>query len=351
MISLEEILGRLHEAIIVLDSDKRILSWRGGAARMLGWSAGEVDGANIDELLGPRDANDNSSCIGPSDPKKMLSIIKGMPEQEVLVITKNGKPLWMGVTCSFDRNPDRSILRIVLVARDISRRKRVDLAKSEVISAVSHELRSPLTSVKGFVSTLINKWDRLTEEQKKHFLYTIQVDADRVTRLINELLDISRLEAGRLNLRKQLVEIPDIARRVVERVAPRSERHTIQMEMNGTMPRIMVDPDKVEQVLTNLVENAIKYTDGGTVIVSCAGDEGVVRVSVTDQGDGIPPEHHQHVFGKFFRRGDRVGSPSGTGLGLYISKGLIEAHGGKIWVEDAEGGGAVFTFTLPLSES
>lgn len=351
MISLEEILGRLHEAIVVLDSDKRVLTWRGGAVRMFGWSADEIEGANIDEILKPVDANDNPTCIGPPDPKRVLSIIKGVPEHEVLVTTKNGKRLWLGVTCSFDRNSDRGIERIVVVARDITRRKRVDLAKSEVISAVSHELRSPLTSVKGFVSTLINKWDQLTEEQKKHFLNTIQVDADRVTRLINELLDISRLETGRLQLRKQRVEIQDIARKVMERLTPRAERHTIRMELNGTLPPVMVDPDKVEQVLTNLVENAMKYTDEGTITVGCSLDGEVIRVSVSDEGEGIPAEHLSQVFGKFFRRGERVGSPSGTGLGLYISKGLIEAHGGKIWVEDAEGGGAVFTFTLPLPGS
>lgn len=351
MISLEDVLDRLREAIIVLDRQKRVLSWRGGATHMLGWRFDEIQGASIDEWLRPRDTNENPCCIGPSDPSRVLSIVKGMPEQELLVTTKSGSDVWLGVTCSFDRDAGGSIDRIVVVARDVTRRKRADLAKSEVISAVSHELRSPLTSVKGFVSTLINKWDRLGEEQKKHFLLTIQVDADRVTRLINELLDIARLEAGRLRLRKQNVEIGEIARKVVDRIAVRSERHSIDLELNGALPGLFADPDKVEQVLTNLVENAVKYTESGAIVVSCSTDEEFVRVSVADQGEGIPSEHHQHVFGKFFRRGDRAGSPSGTGLGLYISKGLIEAHGGKIWVEDGSEGGAVFTFTLPLSES
>lgn len=348
MISSEDVLGSMRDAVIILDSQKRVLAWRGGAQRLLGWTTEEMLGVDIDERLAPMDANENPCCIGPSDTKSVWRSIKGSPEQEVLVSTKKGRQLWLGITCSYDRNGTGEIDRIVVVARDITRRRRIDLAKSEVISAVSHELRSPLTSVKGFVSTLINKWDRLSEEQKRHFLLTIQVDADRVTRLLNELLDISRLEAGRLKLRKQRMVVQEIARKVVDRIGPRSEKHLIHLELNGTLPEVFADPDKVEQVLTNLVENAVKYTDGGTVTVSCSKDGGVVRISVVDQGEGIPTEHRQHVFGKFFRRGERAGAPSGTGLGLYISKGLIEAHGGKIWVEDGPDGGAAFTFTLPL---
>lgn len=351
MISSDVVLAGLREAVIVLDAGKKVLVWSGGAHRMLGWNPDEVKGVHIDERLAPVDANENPCCIGPANPGRVFSIVKGIPEQEMQVLTKSGSRVWLGVTSSFERNAAGDIERIVIVARDVTRRRRADLAKSEVISAVSHELRSPLTSVKGFVSTLINKWDRLSEEQKKHFLATIQVDADRVTRLINELLDISRLEAGRLSLRRQRVEISTIARKVVERIEPRSESHTIRLVLNGSLPLIFVDPDKVEQVLTNLVENAVKYTDSGEVVVACSADSGVVRVTVTDQGEGIPVEHRQHVFGKFFRRGERAGAPSGTGLGLYISKGLIEAHGGKIWVDDGPNGGAAFTFTLPPSES
>lgn len=348
MTNTEGYLVGLREAIVVLDREKRVRAWLGGASRVFGWTAAEAEGRNIDELLSPRDSNDEPCCIGPGDPSSVARMLKGMPEQEVMISAKGGKRVWIGATCSYDRDDSRAIEQIVVVARDITRRKRVDLAKTEVISAVSHELRSPLTSIRGFVSTLISKWDRLDDETKKHFLTTVQVDSERVTRLINELLDIARLEEGRLRLRRQPVEVNEIARRVVERIAARAEKHSINLRSDGIVPKVMADPDKVEQVLTNLVENAIKYTEEGEVTVTCSADDGWLSVSVSDQGEGIPAEHRQHVFGKFFRRGERAGSPSGTGLGLYISKGLIEAHGGKIWVEEAPGGGATFTFTLPL---
>jgi signal transduction histidine kinase len=235
----------------------------------------------------------------------------------------------------------------VAVARDITRRKRVDLAKSETISAVSHELRSPLTSVKGFTATLLSKWDRLDDETKKHLLFTIDTDADRVTRLIGELLDVSRLEAGRLHLQRQMVCIVDVAREVVERVGHLSSKHMIGMDFPDAFPEVYADPDKIQQVLTNLVENAVKYTAGGRVDVTGSYADGTVQVAVSDEGEGIPAEHRHQVFGKFFRR--IGGSPTGTGLGLYITKGLIEAHGGHIWVDEAPGGGAVFAFTLPVA--
>ncbi|HEY8201698.1 MAG TPA: ATP-binding protein [Actinomycetota bacterium] len=343
----EAIAAQLPDAVVVLDADKRVVAWTGAAPRLFGWTAGEMLGANIDERLSPRDANGNPCCFGPHNPRRVLRSVKRMPEQEILTTTKAGRDVWLGVTCGFERDAIGRVAAVVAVARDITRRKRIDLAKSETISAVSHELRSPLTSVKGFTATLLNRWDRLDDETKKHLLYTIDTDADRVTRLIGELLDVSRLEAGRLYLRRQMVCIAQVARRVVERAGPLSSKHTIETDFPETFPEVYADPDKIQQVLTNLVENALKYTPGGRVCVTGSYADDMVRVAVADEGEGIAAEHRKQVFSKFFGR--IGGSPTGTGLGLYITKGLVEAHGGRIWVEDAPGGGAVFAFTLPVA--
>ncbi|HYR62838.1 MAG TPA: ATP-binding protein [Actinomycetota bacterium] len=348
---LEEIVARLRDAVIVLDAQRRITGWHGAAARMLGWPDEDVMGKPIDELLQPRDANGNPACIGPCDPTCVLGITTGTPEQEFLVET-NGRPeLWLGACCSYERDDAGRIDRITVVARDITRRKRVDMAKSEVISAVAHELRSPLTSVKGFTSTLLHRWDRFDDETKKHLLVTIESDADRVTRLIGELLDVSRIEAGRLELRRYPIDIIEISQKVTSRLAPTTANHTLSMSFPPDFPLVYGDPDKLEQVLTNLVENATKHTDAGEIHVTGVVEDGRVRISVADQGEGIPKDHRLAVFGKFFRRNSgRAGSPSGTGLGLFISKGLVEAHGGRIWVESGDGGGgAVFAFTLPVA--
>lgn len=345
----EEILSRLPDAVLVIDRHKRLTGWHGAAERLFGWSEDEVLGSVVEDLLRPRDVNGNRSCIGPCDLTRVLRITKGVPEQEVLVRTRGGADVWVGVACGLDRNASGRIARLIAVARDVTRKKRIDLAKSEVISAVAHELRSPLTSVKGFTSTLLHRWDRFDDDTKKHLLLTINTDADRVTRLIGELLDVSRLEAGRLHLRRQIVQMSEVAARVVERIQPQAAQHRLVSRFPEGFPQVDADPDKVEQVLTNLVENAVKYTERGIVTVAGVAEHRQVRVSVSDEGEGIPREHRLQVFGKFFRHEKRSGNPSGTGLGLYICKGLVEAHGGRIWVDEAPGGGAVFSFTLPTA--
>ena len=352
-VALDGIVGGLRDALVVLDAHRRVTSWLGAAEHLLGWSAAEVAGRPIDELLQPRDSNGNPTTIGPGDLSCVLGITTGTPEQEVLVGTKGGRELWLGVCCSFLRAPGAPqgpVTGVVAVARDVTRRKRIDMAKSEVISAVAHELRSPLTSVKGFTSTLLHRWDRFDDATKKHLLVTIESDADRVTRLIGELLDVSRIEAGRLELRRYPIDVVEIVDKVRGRLTPIADKHTLAASFPPGFPQVFGDPDKLEQVLTNLVENAIKHTEQGAVTVTGEVEAAAVRIRVADEGEGIPKEHRLAVFGKFFRRGGRAGSPSGTGLGLFISKGLVEAHNGRIWVEERPGGGAVFTFTLPRAE-
>lgn len=340
------VIASIREAIVVVDPSGEVVEWLGGAQRMFGWSAQEMARRNLDDVLQPKDMNGNRACIGRIAKDKELTITKGTPEREVLTVTRTGAPLWVGVTSSFERAPGKGVVRTTAVMRDIGRRKRVDLAKSEVISAVAHELRSPLTSVKGFTSTLLRRWDRFDDDHKKHLLATINADADRVTRLIGELLDLSRLEAGRLPLSKQMISLDDITSRVVERIKPRADKHEIGYEFPEGFPQVWVDSDKIEQVLTNLLENAVKYTAGGRVRVVGSLQETMVLVSVTDEGQGIALEHQFKVFNKFFRERTQAQNP-GTGLGLYISKGLVEAHGGRIWVENGTDKGAVFCFTLP----
>jgi hypothetical protein len=214
-----------------------------------------------------------------------------------------------------------------------------------VISTVSHELRSPLTSVKGYTSLMLSRWDRLTDEQKRTMLEQVHHDADRVTRLVTELLDISRLETGRLVLRRQMVDLPELAASVVEKVGMGVDDLDCMVTFAPDVPRVYADPDKVEQVLTNLVENAAKYGSptGMRVMGEVAGDD--VAVSVLDTGPGIPAEDLPRVFTKFYRRDH--GRPNGTGLGLWISRGLVEAHGGSLEATSELGLGSTFRFTLP----
>lgn len=214
-----------------------------------------------------------------------------------------------------------------------------------IISTVSHELRSPLTSIKGFTSLLISRWDGIAEDRKLEMLEQVRHDADRVTRMLTELLDISRLETGQLHLRRRPLDLAALAASVVEKVALQEPDLEADVVFPPDFPEVMADADKVEQVLSNLVENAAKYASPrGLRIEGSVSDDGIA-VAVTDSGEGIPAEDLPRVFERFFRREE--GRPTGTGLGLWISRGLVEAHGGGLTANSVVGEGSTFRFTLP----
>jgi len=257
-----------------------------------------------------------------------------------------GEPVPVDLTASFQRDAAGRVVQAVCLVRDASARTRGDSQRGELISTLAHELRSPLTSVKGFTSTLLHRWDRFSDEQKREMLATVNMDADRVTRLIGELLDVSRIDAGRLELRRTEFDLAAMAEGIVGRFELQHDRHSFRLSFPDGFPRVYADPDKIEQVLTNLVENAVKYSDGGPVTVTGQVTDAGVEVAVRDQGVGVAADQLPLIFTKFYRRPGH-GVPSGTGLGLFIARGLVEAHAGRIWADSAPGQGTTLRFRLP----
>jgi len=247
--------------------------------------------------------------------------------------------------------PTGPVRRLVVTLRGTEARRRTERSHAELIATVAHELRSPLTSVKGFTATLLAKWERFTDDQKKLMLETVDADANRVTRLIAELLDISRIDSGRLEVRRQPVDLAAAVQRHVDaHVAAGQRADRFNVRVGQPLPALWADPDKVDQVLGNLLENAVRHGEGTVTIEvgpSSAADDSRstgTAVTVSDEGPGIPEESMSRVFTRFWRGSKR----GGTGLGLYIVKGIVEAHGGTIAVGRAAGGGAEFRFTLPV---
>jgi len=237
----------------------------------------------------------------------------------------------------------------VQVVRDVTREREADTLKDQIISLVSHELRTPLGHIKGFASSLLEPdvdWDEATQ---RDFITEIDREADRLAALVSDLLDMSKIEsAGASSLEKGRVRPAELVRQALASVAKVMSDHVVANEVPEDLPEIVVDGPQIERVIGNLVENAAKYSDPGTHIrVSCqiAGDE--ATFCVQDQGPGIPEEFRDQIFEKFFRiKSGRPRTP-GTGLGLSICKGIIEAHGGRIWLESREGKGSTFCFRLP----
>jgi signal transduction histidine kinase len=332
----------LPDGVVVVGADRLVVSANSAARRILGAGAGAVTGrplADVLPLVDPQ-GRDWWAC---TDPFGGLRSRIRQPER-LLTLSRPGEPdRFLLVTASYVRRPDRSLERLVVSLRDTSARSRQERSGAELVSVVAHELRSPLTSVKGFTHTLLTKWDRFTDEQRLHMLATVNSDADRVTRLITELLDVSRIETGRLELHKQVVDVGAIVRRdVAGRVAAGEQPDRFVVHIEDGIGEVWGDPDKLAQVVGNLVENAVRHGDG-TVTVTVVPDGKGLRLDVTDQGDGITAEALPRIFTKFWR-GSRRG---GTGLGLYIAKGIVDAHDGTIDAGAAATGGARVGFSLP----
>jgi PAS domain S-box-containing protein len=345
----DALLDAIPDGVVVIGADRTLIAMNRAAEATSGWPRSEAIGAFYGEVLPLRDASGFlvHERFDPFD--GLLSTVVATPEREYSLARRDGKEVPVALRATFVRDDAHRLERVVVVLREISRRRRLDRARSDLISTVSHEIRSPLTSVKGFTSTLLAKWDRFTDEQKKVMLQTINYDADRVTRLLGDLLDVSRLEAGRLELKRQEVDVVALATDAVMRLRLDADQHTIEVAFPDGFPKVTADPNRIEQVLMNLIENALKYAKEGNIVVS--GDDGAdaLTVRVTDEGEGIPADHLPHIFTKFYRRGSGE-RRSGTGLGLYICQGIVEAHGGELTVEKSDATGTVFAFTLPKDE-
>ena len=332
----------LPDGLLVAGPDARVLVCNRAAARLIGGTAANALGRDFRDVLPLHDGEGRDwwKCL---DPFGGLVTRTRHPERSLYL--PGGAEIL--VTAAYRRDETGRVERFTVALRDAAQRSRQERDRADLVSTVAHELRSPLTSVKGFTATLLAKWHRFNDDQKRVMLETVNADADRVTRLITELLDVSRIEAGRLEMRRQVVDLADEARKIIAgRVASGDAEDRFRLQVTGPLPELWLDPDKIGQILANLVENAVRH-GAGTVTIDIAPDtrgEGAA-VSVRDEGEGIPPEAAQRVFRQFWRgHSNRRG---GTGLGLYIVKGLVEAHGGSIGVRQAPGGGAEFRFTVP----
>ena len=337
----------LPDAVLWLDAERRIVEANEAAAALTGYPVGSLAGQPC-ELLVPRSKSGQALMVGGWHRSARLRSVRLLPEQEVTLTRADGERVKVNLTGRYRRAPGGEIEGAVLSLRAADTRRRQNATGIEIVSTVSHELRSPLTSVKGYTSLLLNRWDRLRDDQKRMMLEQVNHDADRVTRLITELLDISRLESGRLVLRRQMVDLGALTRSVIETLKMEYADLDCVVDFPEGFPTVYADSDKVVQVLTNLVENACKYASPVGLRVEARINGSSASLAVIDRGEGFPERDLARVFTKFFRRAET--KPNGTGLGLWISRGLVEAHGGQLDATSIPGSGSTFRFTLPTTE-
>ncbi len=351
----------LPDGLVVADAERRVRVFNRAAERITGLRADHALGRPL-ELALPLVDLEGRAWWACTDPYDGLAVRTGQPETRLLL--PDGRDVL--VTARYVRDHAGPVHRVAVGLRDTSARARVERRHADLIATVAHELRSPLTSVKGFTATLLAKWERFTDDQRRLMLETVDADADRVTRLIAELLDIARIDSGRLQLACYPVELLELVGDQITGMNAAGldvTRFEVRAEEQF---QVWADPDKLRQVIANLLENAVRHGEGRvTITVEQDGPadrsapaaphepepprkgEGprMVAMTVDDEGPGIPEAMLGRVFTRFWR-GNRRG---GTGLGLYIVKGIVEAHGGTITVGRAPGGGARFRFTIPAA--
>jgi signal transduction histidine kinase len=335
----------LPDGVVAADGDGMVTLVSRTAAAMFSVPGDACIGKPLSEVMALRD-QDGNDWYASNRPYDGLRIRVAIPEQvwslpsgdEVLVTARLVRPSI--------REP---IDRVVAVLRSGRGRARLDRERSDLVATVAHELRSPLTGVKGFVQALLNRWDKLNDEQKKLMLTTVHSDSERLSRLIAELLDIARIDTGRLALYPRPSDAHVLVGRAVASVQAGTARH-IDYTADDDLPEISVDPDKFTQVVTNLIENGVRHGEGTVTVrterLGRADEFAGVRVVVEDEGEGIAPEIRRRVFTKFWQSGARGGS----GLGMYLVNGLVRAHGGTVEIGDAAGGGARIELTWPAED-
>jgi signal transduction histidine kinase len=240
---------------------------------------------------------------------------------------------------------------IQVIARDVSERKEIERAKDEFVSIVSHELRTPLTSIRGALGLLASNRIDLTPEKRERMIALAASNSDRLIRLINDILDVERLNSGTIALDRQPVHVRDVVGQTVDGMRTVADRAGVRLCWQSDDLTILADADRITQTLTNLLDNAVKFSPSGSAVdVTVRRDGTFALFEVRDHGRGIPPDKLQTIFGRF-QQVDASDSreKGGSGLGLAICKSIVEQHGGRIWVQSRPNEGSAFRFTIPLS--
>lgn len=351
-LSLEAILNSMAEGIYTLDADWRITRVNPYAARIVSKRPQEIMGLRCWDVFQYQTLNGRSLCQTSCPARQAIAAEKsGYIMEAILPVHDRNVPV--ALLADTIRDDQGKLVGVVETVRDISMRKEVEEIRDNIVSLVSHELRTPLSHIKGFSSSLLQpdvQWD---EETKADFIRSIDREADRLSRLVSDLLDMSRLDSGRTVMRPEPVDAAGLVQSAIERTVSFLRDHIVKVEVPSKLPRMAADPSQTERVLENLLENAAKYSlPGSQITVTARADGAYMLLGVHDQGIGIPDNDKERVFEKFVRlEQNKAFRSPGTGLGLSICKSIVEAHGGHIWVEDNRGeeSGSSFYLTLPLA--
>ncbi|MGH2461067.1 MAG: PAS domain-containing sensor histidine kinase [Chloroflexota bacterium] len=347
----QTILGSTVNAILYVERDTGRLLANVAAVHLFGHplDPGAGESQYLSQLFYP----DGRPLALDEAPSLRAAAGRTTAQQELLVIQPGGRRIPVLENAAPVYGLAERVIGTVTVFQDISALKDVERLREEWTSVIAHDLRQPVTLILGYAGLLTRAIQAPESAEERRAVEHILVATRNLAKMIGDLLDLSRIETRHLALQRQAVDLPALIRDVVERVSDLTTGHPVRIEVGGAIPPLRLDPARIEQVLINLLSNAVKYSFPGTeIVVAIARHDDDVVTSVTDHGPGITAEELPRLFARFYRTPEaQVGGTTGLGLGLYIAKGLVTAHGGRIWAESQPGRMTTFSFTLPIQET
>jgi PAS domain S-box-containing protein len=333
----EAILANIADGIVAVDREGAIVLWNATAEQITGVPAEEALGRRVADVL----------------QRELAEDAEGAPGERQVAFLRGGKEVWLSLTEAVMLDAAGDVAGRVFAFRDVSSERVVDQMKSDFVATVSHELRTPLTSIYGFAETLLRGDVEFSDVERGTFLGYIASESERLINIVDDLLNIARLETGTLGLNISRADIGEIVSETVTRFAEHlNGDFTFDVEVPRGSVFVRADREKLTQIVLNLVDNAVKFSPtGGRIAVTARRRSDTAEIRIVDEGIGIARTDQQRIFTKFYRAEDAARhSPQGTGLGLFLARGLLAAMGGRIWVESKEGEGSTFVFELPVAK-
>lgn len=341
----------MSDGVIVVDADKKVILLNNVAETLTGNKLEDVKGKDVDEIFIFLDEVSREPVANSFDEILASGNIHNTIKHEILVAAdKSERPV--SIAAAPICNNSKQVSGVVILLHDCSQEREIDRMKTDFISSVSHELRTPLTSIKAYTETILRD-PGMPDEQKREFLVTIDKESNRLAELVNGLLEISRLDAGHIEVIKKNIDVAEVVEQIILSLKCAAESKNIVLEKNirESIPKLWGHESRIRSLISNLINNAIKFTpDGGKVRIGIDQNDDNMEISVSDTGIGIPEDEIPHIFERFYRVHQPGKQIPGTGLGLAIVKEIAALHGGKADVTSEIGKGTTFRITLPLIE-
>jgi PAS domain S-box-containing protein len=347
---LDAIIENSGDGVMILDPDRTIRAWNLSLAGMTGVPANDAIGRHCYEVLDLHNRQGVSIC------RTACPLVKPLEDGRLYAEGDTQRADGIKVSLADNYSPqydeEGNPVSVIANVRDVSRLRESEDLKNTLLSVISHELKTPVSIIKGYAGTLVRQdadWD---QETLREGLSVIEEEADKLNELINNLLDASRLQAGGWKLQFAYLDLPSMVGKSVEKFHTQTDQHTFSVDFPESYPPVKGDYERIREVLSNLIGNAIKYSpQGGLIRVGGWVEKDEVGIFVSDEGIGIPTTEQERIFDRFARVDNSLTRQTpGAGLGLFLVKAVIEAHGGRVWVESRPGQGSTFNFTLPTSD-